>query len=797
MAQTPISASVLYNSTTPTTIYTVPSGKTAVVKGVLATSLTSSYDAVTINKVSGGITYPIVKNTVSGYDASTSTYYVERGVATLNLLQAPITLAAGDSISISSTGTSYYKTLNVSVSNSNFRIGNIAYLNGNYVVVGVNNATGVGLILTSTDGITYTQRTFTASVYLTNVTYGNGYYVVCNSTGAAIHYSTDLVTWTQVSLPSTSACYAITYGGGKFVTGGASGKSYYATTTPLSWTASTVFNANTIYAIAYIGTNYFFGVSATSYYTADFTTYTQPYVGITTAGVSYNTFAAGNNKILMSNNTAPYNYPNTFLKTSTDGGVNFTDTTTVANNMLNYAGYPVYAANGGFWVYRYNNSGNNGSYIYSADGVTWNASTYSFLTGYSNNGGTIMSAAWMNTSVTAYQNRVLIFQYSGGNWYIQGCNVSSGGFLGTETFSFSSSTYSAGSYVGEPVFAGNPYDGSWRSIGYYSNGGDYTCPSYYSSSSTSGSDSNRNQGLNNGSYGYAVGYGQAIGVVPGNAKYLAGTTNGWVLIANGYSNGWSPIMGNPAWITSPTGFDWNSVNSVPVVGFARSGDLSTSTLVIIWNNGYFATTTNQGTSYTFGFIGMTSIASHLSLTTPPIQYNNGKFYVVNGAGQVCTSPDGLVWTTMISNVDNIYYLNSQNVFSTTAGAIVTSATGVVDTFTLKSTTSAFAGNPSTNKIIYANSVYYNVDASGNLYSSSDLITWTSKQFNTTSFNDTTYFSTGSYGALAYSGAGTAIVASNGKANGASASSTGNIGTIFTPSSSIYIGNATASIVQID
>jgi hypothetical protein len=77
-----------------------------------------------------------------------------------------------------------------------------------------------------------------------------------------------------------------------------------------------------------------------------------------------------------------------------------------------------------------------------------------------------------------------------------------------------------------------------------------------------------------------------------------------------------------------------------------------------------------------------------------------------------------------------------------------------------------------------------------------LITWTNKQFNTTQINDVNYFGPSSYGGLAYSGTGTGIVVSQAKASG-SADTTGNIGKIFTPSSSIYVGNATASIVQID
>ena len=795
MAQTPISSSVLYNSTTPTTIYTVPATKTAVVKGVLASSLTSSYDTVTVNKVSGGVTYPIVRNTLTGYAVNQSTYYYERALDTRNLLESPITLAAGDSISISTTGTSAYKT-EYAVQNSNYRIGNIAYLNGNYVVVGIDNSTGTGLILTSTDGITYTKRTFSASVYLTEVVFGNGYYVVCNATGGTIHHSTDLVTWTQVSLPSTSPCFALVYGGGKFVTGGTSGINYYATSTPLSWTQSTTFNTNTIYAIAYIGTNYFYATSGISYYTADFTTYTQPYVSQLT-GQNPGAIAASNDKVLVTNTLIPSSNANTFLRTSADG-ISWSAQTTTTNTMTSYQAYPVYAANGGYFITRINNNTGTGEYLNSANGTTWGVLAFSFLTGYSSAGVTAFYAAYQNTSNASYQNKILIYQRSGGSQYLQGCNISTSGVLSSQNFSFSSIPLGNGDFQGYPMFAGNPFNGTWKAVMYYANGGNNGAPFYYGTGPNQGVDSQRNDGLYLPSYGYSGGYGVSVGVEPNSARYYCGTTQGWVLRSDSASGGWYPLMGSPSYVGNPTGFDWTSAGSggSAVCGFARSGDLSTSALVIVWNNGYFATTTNQGTSWTFGNIGMSTIPTTNDIFSGPIVYNNGRFVVMNGNSQIATSTNGITWTTMISGVENVYYLNSQNVFNTGNGTIYTSATGVVDAFTYKSITPSFGSNTSTNRIIYANSNYYIIDTNSNLYQSTDLITWTSKAFNTTQINDVPYFSPGSYTGLAYSGTGAAFVPTQARA-ASSTDGTGGVGKIFTPSVNTYVGNATASIVQID
>lgn len=793
MAQTPISASVLYNSTTPTTIYTVPVGKTAVVKGVLASSLTTSYDTVTLNKVSGGTTYPVVRNQVTGYATQTSIYFVVPDVESVNLLQSPITLAAGDSISISTTTGSYYKTGIASYVSTN-KIGNIAYLNGNYIVVGTDQTTGYGLILTSTDGITYTQRTFNFQFSLTNVTYGNGYYVVCNSTGGAIHYSTDLVTWTQVSLPSTYPCYALTYGGGKFVTGGDSGRSYYATTTPLSWTAATVFNTSTIYAISYIGTNYFYGNGGVSYYTSDFTSYTQPYVymlGGNSVGRAGN-FIVSNNKIMATNALIADANPNTFMTTSTTGA-SWSNVTTTANNMGTYNTYMVYCNNGGYMCYRYYNTGTN-YYLYSSDGVSWNQDNFGALNYSTNSGYQIHRASYENTSNATYNNKVHGYMYASNATNMYCYNMGTNGSLNSIQFQFSSATISGGTaaVAQVPCFVGNPYDGSWIGLVYYSQGGTYTLSHFYGYQPSNGSDGQFAQGAYNS--GYGQGYGSAAGVVPASGTYLAGTTSGWVYQTPGYNTGFNTyLIGSPSYVTNPPGITWGNISSSEVCGFARSGDTASSTLVILWANGQIAVTTNQCATFTQKFIGTSNFSSMRTFGGSPIKYNNGTFVAINNSGQVLTSTDGLNWITMPSAVSSIYNLNSQNIYLCNTG-IFTSATGVVNSFTGKSSAS-WGSNISANRMTYVGSTYY-LTYDGSLYSSSDLITWTSKSFNSLQINDTTYFPVLNNFGLAYSGTGSSMAVS-GAYPATVSSSTGYVGKLFNPTTDVYVGNATASIVQID
>ena len=794
MAQTPISTSVLYNSTTPTTIYTVPSGKTAVVKGVLAASQVASYDTVTLNKVSNGTTYPLVRNQLSGYASyGSSTYYPSNvGEQTINLLKSPITLSAGESISISTSGTSYYKA-NVTASSSSYKIAQFKYLNGNYIAVGQDSSNALGLILTSTDGITYTRRTFTPTVQLTNITFGNGYYVVCNATGGTIHHSTDLVTWTEVALPTTFPCYAITYGGGKFVTGGGSGRSYYATSTPLSWTAATVFQSGTtIYAISYIGTNYFYGNAGISYYTADFTTFTQPYIAILSGTNSTGSVAASPNKLLTTNTLVPSTNQNTFLRTSTDG-ITWSAVTTSGNSMSSYSGRPYYVANGGYYIQRiYNTS--NGEYMYSPDGSTWSATQFSHLTGYTNTGNYCIVPAYENTSNASYTNKAIVYQVSGGNNYLQGTNVSASGVLSNQNFSQSVAAFGDGTITvsGAGVIAGNPFDGSWVFMGYYATSSYQAGWAYGSGPNTFGTTT---YGLYNPSYGYTIGSCCSVGVMPNSAVYLAGSTTNNVWRQDTYNGGWYPYMGHPSYTSSPAGWDYSAAGggSGNCVGFARSGDLSTSILVILFSNGYFARTNNQGTSWTFGNVGASSFSTQMdNRSAGPLRYGNGKFWAINSSGLTVFSTDGISWTTMISAVASIYQLNSLNVFLT-QGGIFTSSGSTVNSFDTKSSTNYTSANWATDKLTYVGSQYWLIDGA-TLYSSSDLITWTSKAFNSTADNDSSFWTAGN-SAIAYSGTGTNLALAN--ANVITPTTSSSISKPITPSSNIYVGAATASIVQID
>jgi hypothetical protein len=113
----------------------------------------------------------------------------------------------------------------------------VQYLNGIYVAVGNNNLSGAPPILTSPDGINWTQRTTTGTATLNAVAFGAGTWVTVGSSGA-IFSSTNGTTWSLATGTGSTAFADVTFGGTNFVAVGSSGVLYYSSN-GTTWTLVT------------------------------------------------------------------------------------------------------------------------------------------------------------------------------------------------------------------------------------------------------------------------------------------------------------------------------------------------------------------------------------------------------------------------------------------------------------------------------------------------------------------------------------------------------------------------------
>ncbi|MEW9586238.1 hypothetical protein [Paraburkholderia sp. DGU8] len=154
----------------------------------------------------------------------------------------------------------YQSSLTTTIAGS---AGGFAYGNGKYVCVGWYQNGGYAVTTTSTDAVNWTgqSRPLPSSAQLIAVAFGSGLFVAVGTTGV-IASSSDGVTWTQRTSPYSSTWYCITYAAGLFVAAGASGT---IATSPdgVTWTArASAFGGNEIRSIAY-GNGKFVAVGAT------------------------------------------------------------------------------------------------------------------------------------------------------------------------------------------------------------------------------------------------------------------------------------------------------------------------------------------------------------------------------------------------------------------------------------------------------------------------------------------------------------------------------------------------------
>lgn len=178
----------------------------------------------------------------------------------------------------------------------------VAYANGVYVAVGDNNsASPRGLVMTSTDGEYWTNRTTGLNLVFYTVTYGAGTWIAGSSSGW-IAKSTDAVTWTTQTVGASFTINTIIYTD-KFIAGGSSGN-LRTSTDGVTWTARTLPNGGQdVNALAYSAADnrvvYVGGAGRTAYST-DGITWTDNYAGSAWVGEPMSKMVYGNGLFLAS-----------------------------------------------------------------------------------------------------------------------------------------------------------------------------------------------------------------------------------------------------------------------------------------------------------------------------------------------------------------------------------------------------------------------------------------------------------------------------------------------------------------
>jgi len=287
MAQTPKSVSANLIGGTASTLYTVPSSTTAVVKTALGQNVVGSSSSFTLQKLSSGTYYPLIigQNPQTTFATGGTTWNSQ------NLLNGPVTLAAGESLVAYDSATPYYKfpITNNAVSlasGGTFTGRSFIYGNSVYIQVGSDSVTSKSAVFRSTDGNTWTEIATgnlldsSQTYYMRNI---GSTWVITTWATPVLMYSTDNgLTWTKTSVASGKNITCMDASSSTFVIATTTG--LYTSTNGSVWTANTGYNTfigNTIsnnnytpQGVFWNGTYWFISNNIGCCYTSDLTNFT-------------------------------------------------------------------------------------------------------------------------------------------------------------------------------------------------------------------------------------------------------------------------------------------------------------------------------------------------------------------------------------------------------------------------------------------------------------------------------------------------------------------------------------------
>jgi len=414
MAQTPKSVSANLIGGTASTIYTVPSSTTAIVKTALGQNVVGSNSSFTLQKVSSGSYYPLIigQNPQTTFATGGTTW------SSQNLLNGPVTLAAGESISAYDASTANYKFPKTSTAISLSNGAGVApkafwYGNSVYIQVGQNTSASTSFVVRSTDATNWTeistgnQLTNATTFYIRNI---STTWVIGAWNTSSYMYSTDNgLTWTKSNLPSGKLIYALDANSSTFVFATSTG--LYTSTNGSTWTANTAYstfitnainnNGYTPQGVYWNGTYWFISNNYGCCYTSDLTNY-NPFAslgggrGVTSYGVIW---SPAYSKWFSAQSVSSTDYV-----VSSSNGIGWTKASLSSNVFV--ATNPVQVACAGSNTILLARAANNSNYLKSTNGTTW--ASASDVRGYTGsiygaaNGYFVVANGTTNSATSAY-----------------------------------------------------------------------------------------------------------------------------------------------------------------------------------------------------------------------------------------------------------------------------------------------------------------------------------------------------------------------------------------------------------
>jgi uncharacterized repeat protein (TIGR02543 family) len=509
----------------------------------------------------------------------------------------------------------------------------VAYGNGTFVSVG-----GNGSIITSSDGVTWTNRTSGISDTLNGVTYGNGTFVAVGGSGSILA-SPDGAAWTIRSSGISDTLYGVTYGNGTFVAVGGTTTSPYCWGGPIltspdgvTWTIENSGSDLCIFSVTY-GNGTFVAVggngksAGTILISPDGVTWTATIlVGTVLSGVTY-----GNGIFVAVGRSGA-------ILTSPDG-MTWTIRTSGTNSDLSgvTCGNGIFVAIGGDTI------------LASPDGVTWTTRTsgtdfYLIRVTYGNGTFVAVGSSGIATSHDGVTWTTILGTVLSGVTYGNGIFVTVGwthiltspdGVTWTIRISKPSGTLSGVTY-GNSIFVAV----GWTDILTSPDGVTWT-------KGTSGTNSYLTAvTYGNGTFVAVGGSGSSAGTILASPDGVTWTTTilGTVLSGVTYGNGTFVAVGpNGAILTSPDGVTWTIRTS------GTNSDLSGVT----YGNGTFVAVGGSGTILTSpDGVTWTTRTSETNSDLSGVTYDSGTFVAVGGSGTILTSPDGVTWATRTSGTNS-------------------------------------------------------------------------------------------------------------------------------------------------